>query len=396
MNSAVYIKLLDEKKAGKLRIISLLAPARSSSTALERAILESPSVDLQVNDPWAIYDDEEREDKSYAYIASRLEEIASKPSKTILIKNVADYIPPGACWKRWCDLVDDHIFLIRNPLLTMHSLFRMLPMKCKSDDIVVGGMTMDIYAKTKGYSTWLELQEAIHNGNTFYDFGDLYFNLFQNDQKIHKEPFMYVPVLQMIGEAAAHDAGYNDWEALKKQIFTVTDYKDYKQFEALLDRAFAFRITGWEALWQHFVHTLNIARPGNITVAESTMFRADPERTLRFLCKRLGIEFVKGMYEWPEQGKHFTTDYDGEVPYYDRVAGASKIEPPTEEVIPPEAFPPFFTHHLMNRGGAFEVYMLMMAKMEKPYFKGFELPDAVRAVDPVFSAAFDSVKKAMG
>ncbi|MBI1215822.1 MAG: hypothetical protein GC185_08400 [Alphaproteobacteria bacterium] len=356
-----YTALLEQVKSGQLRVISLLAPARSSSTALERALLESPSVDLQVNDPWALYDEAAREPKTYDYILDRVMTSDGTGNKTVLIKNVADYIPPGECWERWCALADAHVFLIRNPLLTLQSLFRMLVRHYSGDQVVVEPVTLDEYARRHGFGDWAALKADLSSGTDFTAHEELFRAFFTRDQQIHREPVMYVPVLQAAGEGASPE------------------------------EVFAYRISGWEALGEHFRHSCSIVPAGKMTVMDSTLFRAEPQKAMRFLTLRLGLVYAEGMSAWQEgagkegTGKGFTTDYDGAVPYYDRVLNAHKIEPPTEVPPPVEAFPPFFRRHLEGKGGAFDIYREMLAELDRHFIREFELTEELKRTDPFFA-----------
>jgi len=361
MDSLSYKNLLQQVGSGELRVISLLAPARSSSTALERALLESPGISLQINDPWALYDEAAREEKTYAYILDRIQENKKTP-RTILIKNVADYIPPGECWERWCGIVDRHIFLIRNPLLTLQSLFRM--MVRQPHQLTINGMTLDEYARAKGYAAWSQLQEHLASADDFSAFEDLYRALFINDQKIHREPVMYIPVLKSLGEGATPE------------------------------QAFAYRISGWEALGQHFAHTQRVIPAEKITVMDSTVFRAAPESAMRFLSARLGIDYASSMSAWSgTTAKTFTTDYDGETPYYARVTQSRKIEPPTEQSPALAAFPPFFQKHLTDKGGAFDIYRSLFAEIDKDFIRKFSPTPALLETDTFFAETLASVRR---
>ena len=385
MSGEAYAELLRRKKNG-LRLISLLAPARSSSTALERALSGSPDIQLQVNDPFAIYDDAAREEKTYEYILSRLDE--HDGAATALIKNVADYIPPGDAWLRWRDLCDRHIFLIRNPLLTLHSLFKM--MVRHGDAAELGS-----YARDTGYADGAALQQALAEGDDFSRQGALYRMLFTRDQKIHHDPVMQIPVLLHMTEQVAVDAGYanldalaqsvgdKNWEASKGRLAKTG--ADLGGFDNVLARIFACRITGWEALYQHFTAT-----PDAI-VMDSTMFRSDPEAAMRSLSQALGIRYADSMRAWQGEGKAFTTDYDGDVPYYDRVVKSQRVDPPTEKPVPLDAFPPQFQHHLAGKGGCFDIYLRMMAKIDPAFAASFALTGELQTTDPVFAAASSAV-----
>jgi hypothetical protein len=392
LKSEAYDELSDQVDAGQLRLISLLAPARSSSTALERAMLQSPSIHFQINDPFALYDTAEREEKTYEYIGERIEEfrLQHKGPLTVLVKNIADYIPPGICWARWRDLCSHHIFLIRNPLLTLHSLFKMMVRHYKGAQVAVEPLSMDEYARGKGFCHWAELQKKLSHGNDFAEYEELYRALFTRDQKIHHENVMRIPVLLHIPMQLALDAGYrsldafaatlghSDWDATKQYL--TTPNPRLAGFEKILDRVFACRITGWEALYQHFMQTTNAF------VMDSTMFRAAPGSVMRAIAQAACIEYADSMQAWGNKvAKRFSTDYDGEVPYYDRIVKSQGIDPPLEKPLALAAFPPLFRHHLTEREGCFDIYLRLLDRMATVFAASFTLSAELAATDPVFA-----------
>lgn len=387
-----YDELWEMVEAKELRLISLLAPARSSSTALERALLMSPGIDLQINDPFAIYDSAEREPKTYEYILGRIAEHRKthKGPVTALVKNVADYIPPGLAWENWRDLCSHHLFLIRNPLLTMHSLFKMMVKHYKPDQIAVEPQSMDEYAKAKGFKGWSELQKQLSEGDHFSAYEDLYRALFTRDQKIHHDDVMRIPALLYMPMQIALDAGFRsrdafaaslgdrDWDATKQYL--TTPNASLVGFEKILERIFACRITGWEALWQHLKITQNAA------IMDSTMFRSAPDLAMRSICTALDIPFSDKMQAWgSDAAKPFTTDYDGEVPYYDRITKSQGIDLPLEKPPVLAAFPPTFRHHLAGREGCFDIYLRMLKRIDTAFAASFTLSDSLKATDPVFA-----------
>ncbi len=372
MTHNAFASLAERTRAGNLRILSVLAPARSSSTALERALLESPSIDLQINDPWAIYDEKGREEKTYEYIAARISEYENKTGAkmvTVLIKNVADYIPPGDAWDRWCEIANHHVFLIRNPLLAMHSLFRMLGLHLKSGDVLVSLLTMDQYAQEKGFSDWNALQGHLSGADDFALFDDLYRAYFMRDQKIHKEPEMLFPVLAHAGYQVAKDKIPSD-------------------LDKIVERVFAYRITGWEALFQHAQAAFK-AMPERISVVDSTLLRMQPGKVMQALSADMGIDYTDMFQAWSDRtAKKFTTDYDGAVPYYDRVLRSRGIEAPTETPPALKNFPYHFQRHLTGKDGAFEIYAALFKRLPPGLLKDVSLDHAFSDIDPVFIFAF--------
>ncbi|HYD18540.1 MAG TPA: hypothetical protein VEF76_08690 [Patescibacteria group bacterium] len=377
------------KEAGALRLISLLAPARSSSTALERALLGSPDISLQVNDPFAIYDDAGREEKTYRYIFDRLEAQAKADGKqctVALVKNVADYIPPGAAWERWRALCAAQVFLVRNPLLTMPSLFRMLARHFTPAEL-------DADAPQFGFVNGEALRAALSGAEDFSPYDDLFRRLFTRDQKIHHDPVMCLPLLEALSADRAKDAGYKnldelgralgdaDWEATLGRLQRDRTL-DNPLLAKIFAQIFAWRITGWEALEEHFNEA-----PGAV-IMDSSLFRSAPELAMRSLCRSLDIRYAVDMQVWTEQpGKRFTTDYDGEIPYYDRVTHSQKIDPPLERPFPVAAFPPSFRPHITGSGGCLHIYLRLLRALEPDLVRQYSIPAALRDIDPVFCTA---------
>src|SRR5687767_5943247 len=129
MALASYEALEARVEADALRLVSIIAPPRSSSTALERLLLESPDADGQFNEPWSLLDSPERERHAYDVLLERVEALEAKTPRrplTVVVKNIADYIPPGECFERWMALARLQLFLVRNPLLCIESLVNMV------------------------------------------------------------------------------------------------------------------------------------------------------------------------------------------------------------------------------------------------------------------------------
>lgn len=299
----MYPKLKHAVKSGKLKIFFLVSPPRSSSTALERAISQSPSIDLQINDPWAIYETDDKEEQTYNYIWSRINPLLlSQETITLLIKNVADYIPPGDFWKRQQQLVAHTIFLIRNPFLSLESLI-----------------------------------------------------------KIEMNP--------------------------SPEILRTGDYRSLE--EPLKNKFLDCRTTGWEALWEH----AEVMGQKPYTVVDSTLYRAFPELVFPYLTKKMEINFDEGSTNWTKNKKKFETDYDGAIPYYERVIKSDNLEPPLEEPLELEKFPFFLQEHLMKPGGALAIYLrfikIMLAQM--PELNASNLINtslngkSLQNIDPIFA-----------
>ncbi len=307
---SAYRELAQRVAAGELRMISLLAPARSSSTALERALLMSPGVHLQVNDPFALYDDPAREQKTYEYILSRIEaDDKTFGPMTVLVKNVGRLHPARRRLGPLARPVRPAYLPGAQPAFDPAFLVQMMVRHYTGDMVALEPLTMDEYARGKGHAGWAALQEKLAEGADFSEHEDLYRALFTRDQKIHRENVMRIPALLHAPEQVAIDAGYRsldkfaaslgdgDWDATKQYL--TTPAPDFTGFEKILERIFACRITGWEALYQHFTHTRGAF------VMDSTMFRSAPALAMRAVAEYAGIKYADTMHAWQGDAKPF-------------------------------------------------------------------------------------------
>lgn len=358
MSETAYQELRDLTETGELEIYHVVAPPRSSSTALERALSNSPDIHIQVNDPWSIYD-ADRESQTYNYILGRMQDTLAAPQAKplrMIIKDIADYIPPGEAWLRMADITQHTIFLIREPLLAMESMMRIMASE-------VPAKQGDAYAVQHGYGSWRVMQEAIAAARDYTPYDALYQQLFREEQPIHRRLEMQLPVLaatplsmiQKIGfnsaDAYAAYKGYESWDALVQNITKFPD--KISTCQELLDENFMCRITGWTALRQH----IDAMRPGDTsTVVDATMFRAAPNAITFALLQRLGLQFTPAVVDWAKGGTAFTPDYDGEVAYYDKVIQSAGVDPPVETPIPMGYFPAFVRTSLEGDDGALALY----------------------------------------
>lgn len=386
--------------SNRLEIIAITAPARSSSTALERAISNSPDIDLQINDPWAIYE-EDREANTYAYIRERINEHGlQKPTTRVLVKNIADYIPPGEVWMRHLELTKFNIFLIRNPFLNMDSLMSVMAKSINSGDRILDGQTMDEYAQKYGFNNWLEMQNAVNISKDFTKYEDVFIKYFPDEQTIHHQPQMQIPVLTNIPLATILKLGFSsfdqyaqiknfgNWDEMLHAV--QKNHELLNQYSDIFKIAFQTRITGWEALFQHIKVTKNSLRPHMII--DSTLYRADPAHVLQQVSRRAGIQFSDSIVDW-RNSKEFNTDYDGDVPYYEKVATSLNIQPPIEAPISLSQFPKFIQQALIEPNGILKQYSELLREAAEN-IEGLQPSNVVTidiegknllAIDPLFS-----------
>src|SRR5689334_5002192 len=250
-----YSQLIDWVKSGRLEIIFIISTPRSSSTALERALSNSPDIDIQINDPWSLYDDEDRELKTYQYILDKVRPLVeSKKKVRVLIKNVADYIPPGESWRRQLDLNKHTIFLVRNPLLALESLMQIMAKSISPEAYVFPKVSMDEYAQQKGYGGWEDMQDQVIKSRNYLPLEDVYREYFPHEQQIHKSQIMRISVLGNLSENVIKDLGYSslddyarskDYESWKSVLNDMENNpQKFDKIQDLLERIFLCRITG--------------------------------------------------------------------------------------------------------------------------------------------------------
>ena len=365
-NPSAYSALEKKVKSGDLELFFIVSPPRSSSTALERALSNSDDITMQINDPWALFDDEDRENKTYEYILQKVESLPPDKRKAkVLIKNVADYIPPGKGWERQQALSKHTIFLVRNPVLSLESLVQVMAKEIDPQDVLVDSLTMDAFARNKGYKDWKDMQGETTRKRDYRDYEDVYKNYFPAEQNMNASPIMRLPLLgttkdthvQPLGftnrDEYAQANGYRSWEVLQEGVKEGS--VSLEEFQDLFNQLFLYRITGWDALGDHMAVTQSTG--ATYSVVDSTMYRAQPDSILGSLGLRIGISIGEQVHNWEGGNKIFSTDYDGEVPYYDKVVSSKGITFPTEEPIDIDRFPPFLQTHLLGSGGAISTYL---------------------------------------
>jgi hypothetical protein len=314
---------------------------------------------MQINDPWSLYD-ENREPQTYQYILDRAQTVlpaVTDETARIVIKDIADYIPPGEPWDRMTDLVKHTIFLVREPLLALESMMQIMAKEVPVE-------TGESYAHSAGYSSWLTMQDGVNAKRDYRPYEALYKDLFRNEQPIHDLPEMQIPVLiatplrfiRRLGydshDMYAAAKGFGSWDMLCGTLRGGT-VPPAEICDDLIEENFACRITGWTAMRQHFK---SMPENASCDVVDSTMFRALPVSFLPDVFDRAQLRFSSDVVDWKSGSKTFNPDYDGEVPYYDKVIQSAGIAPPTETPIPVENFPRFIQESLAGEDGAFDIY----------------------------------------
>ncbi|MCX6732332.1 MAG: hypothetical protein NTV98_02215, partial [Candidatus Roizmanbacteria bacterium] len=383
-------------------IIHILSTPRSSSTALERSLFNSSAIDIQINDVWANYRDKDRISKVYQQILNEVKNALKKKNKiTVLIKSIADYIPPGDEYGKMCRLVSNTIVLIRNPILQMESLLRVMAESLSGNRSIIHGLTMDDYAKNSGYPNWKEMQLSVVQEKSYYKYEKILKIYFPIEQEAHGMDYMRVPIIENLREETVQGMGFQSLDSYAKQnnypgwsnlVSSIKlNSKIVNNLGPLLEYIFQCRITGWEALIQHIQTMDKLYYP--YIVIDSTMFRLLPSEFLKEISRKIGIEFSNSLVNWKGVNKNFNPGDDEGISYYQKVIDSVKIEPPSELPCELRCFPEFVIQHILSSGGALEVYLSLFSKIRNQFGNEIMLKmldcncngATFKDIDPVFT-----------
>ncbi|WP_373235234.1 hypothetical protein, partial [Mycobacterium marinum] len=399
-SNAAYEELRGMVGTAELDFVHIVAPPRSCSTALERALSNSPDIDMQINDPWSIYDSD-RERQTYDYILKRITARRRPPSIRpfrVLVKSIADYIAPGEQWDRMTNLCAYTIFLVRQPLLSTESMMRIMAKEVPPNDG---------YAQRHGYTDWETLLSHVYHARDYTDLTELYEEFFPTEQPIHAAPEMQLPVLEhtptyilrnlgyLSRDSYAQTKKYNSWTLLLRHLKKCPD--SLHLCDDLLKANFACRILGWAALGQHFKRT----DPRRRFVVDATMYRALPQLVLGRLLASMGLASSPAVISWGGSGKKFETDYGGTVPYYHKISTSTELHPPTEDPVSLERFPGFVRKELTCAGGAIQTYHKLLAESLKYFSRDQALTIldwrhegiSLAEFDPIFNDHYRAILK---
>jgi hypothetical protein len=392
-----FTKIRDWVDAGQIKIISIIAPPRSSSTALERALLESPTIDTHINEPWSIFDNPSRETLVYSFIAERIGPLLrSTSSQTVLIKNIADYIPSGECWKRWSKLVHRHIFLVRNPLLTLESLLRMLVPEMEHKETFTPA-ELERHAACCGFDSWAKLREQAITSREYSHLDEPMRHHFLHDQQFHRSKVLRQSLIEEATDTDAQEIEFESLDMLaQKAGFArwsrfVESGMDSPLAEQLCERILQCRITGWRSLGQHLKAVRQEGK--EYRIVDSSYFRTFTDEAMHDLCNFCDIKYLPSLKKWTEKkSAEFDVLYSEGTPFYERVLQSTSVQEPTELPLLPSRFPEFLKKHLTEPQGAFEVYLEALFDSHALRASAALAEQAVwkklLEVDPVFSYCF--------
>ncbi|NRO99392.1 hypothetical protein GWC77_26265 [Paraburkholderia sp. NMBU_R16] len=330
-----YKTLRTMVNSGELSIISIIAPPRTSSTALERALIESPDISGQCNEPWSqphVTTIEQRRQIAYDKIFSRVSQIRSASAKfdrrhdILVVKNIADFIPPGEFFIEWSSLARHQIFLVRDPACAIESELNIFFRDIRTDGKLFDGVTPNQYARTTGFKNWLALHRWAKDNRNYCLYEAPVNTYFANADLTHRDP----KLIRLVS-------------ALRPNLDA--------------NEMFRFRILGWEALQEHLRECRTQA--SNYAVVESALFRSNPVAFLTGLCRILSITYTPRMIDWSiEKTKSFERGWD-EHPdhfFYDQVLGSTGILPPQDSAPAIDRFPPCIQNFISRKDGANDIY----------------------------------------
>lgn len=369
-----FTRLKELISQGKLEIVHLISTPRSSSTALERALSNSPDIDFQVNDVWADFDGPERETNVYESLLQKVEAaLKMKNNVRVVMKDIADYIPPGEAFSRMQELTQHTIVLVRNPLLQMESLMNSMAKSLAADSVIVGNKTMDRYAQDKGFTSWEVMRETLTQTKDFSLYEEVFAVYFPTNQEIHNSSELRLAILSNLNEETVRAIGYDSldtfaqrhsfstWELLISAAKTKSSLLETLD-PLLFDYVFQCRITGWDALQQH-MNTLTAEGNDNVTYIDSTLYRAAPQYYLQQLAESTDISYSDTLVDWSNSGKTFDPGAPEAIAFYQKVVDSTGVSPPYERPISLSSFPDFIQAHLKDVGGALSTYFTTLEKV---------------------------------
>lgn len=356
---------------GSLTIVSITSPPRTSSTALERLLTESPEIDGQCNEPWSnlnVTTVRQRNGQAYETLLVRVQALAAQKrgKLRIVVKNIADFIAPGDSFAQWDSLVSRHIMLVRNPVLSIESALNTIFKELDPQFEFSPGLSAEAFAKRHGFSSWPEFHTTQKKGRQYHLYQEPVLAYFKE-----AEPTLHDPQLAQAVQAAQ---GAN-----------------YKEEEMPM------RVLGWDAFGEHLRFLKKTGKP--FAVIDSTLLRAFPEKTLSLLCPFLQITYTSRLTKewdaqkslrfdkgWQEHPSHF---------FYERALSSQGLEPPLEKPIPLDNFPPVIQRYLTKEGGALSVYQEALSDPALVIDRDADVTAIIEtsiaekpltSIDPVFSA----------
>lgn len=438
-----YKRVSELVRLDKLRILSILSPARSASTITSKALANSPAIQGECSQPFHLaYSNPytpplDREEMAYGYILDTYESIAMSEGArpiTIIVKEMARNIGIGSQLERWNAVCQKHLVTLRNPLLSSESLIRVdlnfiedMPEALHKLAIAFAEehgyeptplfleKYVNVFAKHRGYEDpsglgqhWRTMVNAIKDKRDYRDVDDIlqafepYFEL-----NAHQKPIV-ADLLSNITDVTAarygfgslnsfaQQQGYANWQAMLIANLGQEQPK-LDAFRPLLDKYFVYSITGWENIGYISDKLEGVA----VASVDSTVLRLLEPETMQGICEFLGIDYSDNIVDWSgtevatiSASEHIESSYKK---VYGRADFARSIERPFEAPIGLDRLPEGFREHIESV--AMPVYVDLLGRDMCIRAEGMELREilgaqansrghGIQEVDPVFSYAF--------
>ncbi len=446
MSTSSYDSVKQLVASKELRIIGIEAPARTSSTTLEIALSESPSVHTHSSQPFHIPNEnpdgstpsvdnpyipiENREERAYSLILETFERGKATNSDrpvVVVVKEMSRNLGIGDQFSRWVELTDKNVLMVRDPQLSVESIIRLQLHDLEERQAV---LTQDInqYAKDRGFEDIIGEQQGWRGGEIglgqhwrkmvhilvgteseigkreYGDFTDIlqefstHWDLNSQQGSVLADFITQITDedAQKLGHASlnafAKSSGHANWGTMLATTLRAEQI-NVSAFQPFLDRIFSASCTGWR-------HTETIAQKiegHDYVVVDASVLRTHPEDILQELTQFLDIDYVPTMAKgWQKANRqHFDTSAfePGFLSAFARARGSDAIEPPRESPIISAAFPPQFADHLKETAFPTYIGLLSDEKAVRPHGKEalntlFDTAiggAALRDIDPVFA-----------
>ena len=383
MKKSNYLQLKEKVEGGEVRILGIVSPPRVVSTALEILLVESPDVDGQINEPFHLslngHDDAQdlgarncAEERAYGDVLRRVEEIQAETGKknvTIVMKEMAKNVAPGAQMERWLSVTDKQVVLARNPLSNVESLIKRLSSLIEGRPDLVN-VDLNKYAFDQGYKDetgegnhWRSLLADAHKRRDYRVLGPVLESFFPRTNLYRNDPDMMSAYLDIACDEDASSAGFeslddfavqngfSSWQDMRK------NQDDLKAFGPVLDILFAFRNAGWESIDEH------LPMMDAPIVVDTTILRARPKEVLEQLTALLGIAYDSHMVDgWSQSnGNKFDRGHGktGHSVFIGKALESNKLNLPQEHPISAGNFPPQFRDYILET--AMPVYLSVLS-----------------------------------
>ncbi|NES19019.1 MAG: hypothetical protein F6K41_08835 [Symploca sp. SIO3E6] len=322
---------------GDLKIICIISPARVGSTFFMNVLAQSPSVHGFINQPFHLT-------YSYPYVfPGNREEIAYQriwetyqqvrklhypKTITLVLKCMARNLGIGQQIRRFIQLIEKSIILIRNPLLSIDSLLKMQVISIE-DMPEASQHNFDNYALQQG------VMDQTGHGHHWRVLRDLVL-----------ETKNYRLITDLLIETLAFI------ELNQYEIDMLNDYQyRFNDDDGSFNHVFALNWTGWDNMAAIYERYMSSSM--NYLVVDSTILRAIPEKVSREVSHALNIRYSPQMLNnWKVVKEKIMDNTILKTSWmkscYNTVTNSSGVKLPKEAPIPINLFPYIYQQHILN------------------------------------------------